>query len=181
VIGFVGRLEEAKGLRILVRAAADLALAGDVEVRLAGTGPLRPALEALARDLGIAERVVFVGQVHSTAMPALYRSFDVLVLPSLTTPRWKEQFGRALAEAMLCEVPTIGSDSGEIPHVIGDAGLIVPEGDSAALATALHRLAGDVALRRALAAAGRQRAIERFTMKAVAQHTWALYRKVLKQ
>ena len=61
---------------------------------------------------------------------------DVSVLPSLTRPNWKEQFGRTLAEAMSCETPVIGSDSGEIPHVIGDAGLIFKEGDAQALAGA---------------------------------------------
>ena len=68
------------------------------------------------------------------------RRFDVLVGPSLTTPRWKEQFGRMLVEAMACGVPVIGSDSGEIPHVIGDAGIVVPEGDRVALCAAIARL-----------------------------------------
>ena len=69
----------------------------------------------------------------STEVPAVLRALDVLVLPSLTTPSWKEQFGRVLQEAMACAIPVVGSDSGEIPHVIGDAGLVTPEGDAAAL------------------------------------------------
>jgi glycosyltransferase involved in cell wall biosynthesis len=164
-----------------MRAVAALAAEGGVELRLAGTGPLRPALEALAEEHGIADRLRFLGEAPSTEMPHVYHTFDALVLPSLTAPRWKEQFGRALVEAMLCEVPVVGSDSGEIPNVIGDAGLVVPEGDVAALAAALRRLAADAGLRRRLAAAGRQRALEHFTMAAVAHRTWALYKEVIEK
>ena len=68
---------------------------------------------------------------------------SVLVLPSLTTARWKEQFGRVLIEAMALGVPVIGSDSGEIPWVIGDAGLVFPEGNSAVLRERLRALFHD--------------------------------------
>ena len=80
----------------------------------------------------MARRVRFRGLVPSTEMPAVVGGFDVLAGPSLTGTRWKEQYGRMLIEAMGCEVAVIGSDSGEIPEVIGDAGLVVAEGDVAA-------------------------------------------------
>src|SRR5690606_30800199 len=117
----------------------------------------------------------FAGRAESTAMPAFYRSLDAVVLPSRTTPGWKEQFGRVLVEAMACRVPVVGSDSGEIPHVIGDAGLIFPEGDVAALAHHLRALMDDPSLRQRLGAAGRQRVLERFTMARVAAETVAVY------
>ena len=83
-------------------------------------------------------------------MPAAAERLDCLALPSLTRPNWKEQFGRVLVEAMACQVPVVGSDSGEIPNLVGDAGLIVPEGDAAALAAALRRLRDDAVLRASL-------------------------------
>lgn len=179
-IGFVGRLIEIKGLLVLLRAVAELAHEGDVRLSLAGTGELRPEMERLATELGIADRLVFHGQVASTEMPALYRSFDVLALPSLTGPRWKEQFGRALVEAMLCETPVVATNSGELPNVVGDAGLIVPEGDATALAAALRQLASSPDARRRLGQRGRQRALDHYTMAAVARQTHDLYTRVLR-
>ena len=83
------------------------------------------------------------GQVPSTEIPRLLNELDVLVLPSLTRRNWKEQFGRILIEAMACEVPVVGSSSGEIPHLIADAGLVFPEGDVEALRDALCKLMQD--------------------------------------
>ena len=76
----------------------------------------------------------------------ILKSMDVLVLPSRSMPYWKEQFGRVLVEAMACGVPVIGSDSGAIPAVIGDAGLVFPEGDDRALADRILQLATDSTL-----------------------------------
>ena len=112
-------------------------------------------------------------------MPAFYHTLDVLVLPSRSRPNWKEQFGRVLIEAMACGVPVVGSTCGEIPMVIGDAGLIFPENDCAALTAALQSLLDDRAQRTALAAAGRRRVLERFTMQQVAADTVAAYRRLL--
>jgi glycosyltransferase involved in cell wall biosynthesis len=107
------------------------------------------------------------------------RQCDVLVGPSRTTPRWKEQFGRMLVEAMACGVPVIGSTSGEIPNVIGDAGLVVPEGDGVALRTAIARLRDDARERRDLAERGRARVLALFTQQAVARRTHAVYQEML--
>jgi glycosyltransferase involved in cell wall biosynthesis len=101
------------------------------------------------------------------------------VLPSRTRPNWKEQFGRALVEAMACEVPVVGSDSGEIPNVIGDAGLVFPEGDVAALAGHLRRLQDSQDMRRDLGRRGRARVLDRFTQARVAEQTYQLYRQIL--
>jgi glycosyltransferase involved in cell wall biosynthesis len=176
VIGFVGRLLARKGLFVLLEALAGLD--GAWELRVVGTGEDRAEAEALTERLGIAQRVVFMGQQPSTAMPAIMHRFDVLVGPSLTTPRWKEQFGRMLVEAMACGVPVIGSTSGEIPDVIGDAGIVVPEGDSLALRTAIARLRDDARERHDLAERGRARVLALFTQQAVARRTHAVYQEV---
>jgi glycosyltransferase involved in cell wall biosynthesis len=82
-------------------------------------------------------------------------------------------------EAMACGVPVIGSASGEIPHVIGDAGLVVPEGDHVALRDAVARVLTDATLRRDLAAKGRQRVLECFTHERIAEQTLATYRAAM--
>ncbi len=94
-------------------------------------------------------------------------------------PNWKEQFGRVIIEAMACGVPVIGSNSGEIPSVIGEAGLIFPEGDAAALADCLAFLAQDPDLRSALGYKGRQRVLAQFTHQCVAQATYEIYRSIM--
>jgi len=83
-----------------------------------------------------------------------------------------------LLEATACEVPVVGSESGEIPNVIGDAGLVIPEGDVLALRAALARLAGDPALRRRLAEAGRQRVVRLYTHEHVAARLLEFFRSL---
>jgi glycosyltransferase involved in cell wall biosynthesis len=176
-IGSLNRLTPEKGVDVLIQAVAKLS--GDWRLRFVGNGPLRETIPARARSLGIGDRVTVEPPVASTDVPARLRELDVLVLPSLTTPAWKEQFGRVLIEAMACEVPVVGSDSGEIPHVIGDGGLVVPEGDAEALAEALRTLMHDPALRRDLGQRGRARVLEQFTHASVAERTVQVYRQVM--
>ncbi|MCC6271384.1 MAG: glycosyltransferase family 4 protein [Microbacteriaceae bacterium] len=175
-IGYVGRFTPEKGLLVLLEAVA--ALAGDWRLRLIGAGDMRDELAARAASLGIGRFVSLEPYVPSTEVPARLRELDVLVLPSLTTPRWKEQFGRVLQEAMACGVAVVGSDSGEIPHVVGDAGLIVREGDAEALCAALTRLSSAAWLRADFGRRGRQRVLERFTHASIAAQTVEIYRRV---
>lgn len=176
-IGYLGRLIAAKGLHSLLEAVAGLE--GEWRLLLVGDGPLRPELEAKARALGMKEKVELRQPVPSVVVPKVMAELDVLVLPSLTTASWKEQFGRVLVEAMACEVPVVGSDSGEIPNVIGEAGLVFPEGDAAALRERLRRLRDDAALREGLARAGRDRVVARYTQAQVAADTYRIYQEML--
>jgi len=178
-IGYVGRLVAEKGVETLLQAAAGLAVDGSWRLEFVGSGPLEGRLRQLAAELGLAGQVRFAGQVASVEMPARLVALDVLVLPSRTRPNWKEQFGRVLIEAMACSVPVIGSDSGEIPHLIGDAGLIFPEGDAGALRDCLARLLADADLQRELAARGRARVQAHYTQTRIAEATHAVYQSLL--
>lgn len=176
-IGYLGRLVPEKGLLDLVAACADLPT--HVHLRLMGDGSQRSLLEQHVAALGLSQRITILPAVNSTAVPAALRALDILVLPSRTTASWKEQFGRILIEAMSCGIPVVGSSSGEIPHVIGDAGLIFAEGDSAALRSQLMRLVEDAALRQHLAQQGRQRVLNHYTQAAIAKRHVTIYRDML--
>lgn len=186
VIGYAGGLVPEKGVDTLLRAVALCHQPGRSEhspapwrLRIAGTGPEQGILAGLAAQLGLANQVDFLGKLSSAEMPGFYHSIDVLVLPSRTTRSWKEQFGRVLVEAMASGVPVAGSNSGEIPHVIGDSGIVFPEDDVAALAALLAQLAADPARRAVLAAHGRARVLARYTQQRIAQATYAVYRDIL--
>ncbi len=177
VVGYVGRLVRAKGLDLLLRACSTLE--DPWKLVLVGGGEEEPSLRRLSAELGIGARVEFRGEVASLDVPRTLRDFDVLVLPSRSAPTWREQFGRVLVEAMACAVPVVGSDSGEIPHVIGDAGLIFPEENWRALADHLRTLQEDPPLRAALGQRGRERALTQYTIRSIAEQTVSVYRALL--
>ncbi len=175
-VGFVGRLDAAKGADVLLRAAA---LEPELRVAVAGDGPQREELLELARALEIADRVDFVGALSPEQLPDFYRSLDVLAVPSLTTPTWMEQFGRVALEAMACGVPVVVSDSGALPEVVGDAGVVVAEGNAADLAKALAEVVRDPDVATRLRQAGLARA-RAATWDRIAVEHEALYRAATK-
>lgn len=177
VIGYVGRLVLYKGLGVLIEALSGLP--ENCQLRLLGSGPDEAELRRIAAEHGVADRVVFAGAVSSSEVPREISEMDVVTLPSLSRPNWKEQFGRVLIEAMACEVPVIGSDSGEIPHVIGDAGLVTPEGDVEALRAALLSLATQPGLRETLGRKGRERVLAHYTQEQVARMIVGVYNEAL--
>jgi glycosyltransferase involved in cell wall biosynthesis len=136
---------------------------------LLGSGPLEAEARRLFEARGAASRLKVVNNVPHAGVARYLNCMDVMALPSLTTSFWKEQFGHVLIEAFACETAVIGSDSAEIPNVIGDAGLIVPEGDVGALRHALASLMDDPARRADLARRGRERALARYTNRKIAE------------
>ena len=159
VVLFIGRFEEEKGLDVLIDAFASLDRRDAVLV-LAGTGSLRASVERRVRERKMEDRVRLPGYVPPSATVAYYALASVYVLPSMTTPFFKEPWGLVVNEAFNQGLPVIASDSvgaaagGLVRH--GVNGLIVPEGDRAALARSLRRILDEPALRRQLGSNARQ-------------------------
>ena len=165
VVGFLGRFVEQKGIAILIEALRHSS--SDWHALFVGGGPLESVLAAFARQ--------FPGRVHVQTgvthhdVPTWLHAMTMLCAPSQTTEEWREQFGRMLIEAMACGVPVIASDSGEMPFVVGDAGIVVSERDIAAWTASIDRLLADSSVRRDLAARGSARVRDRFAWPVVAR------------
>jgi glycosyltransferase involved in cell wall biosynthesis len=166
VIGFLGRFVPEKGIGVLT-AALD-ALSTDWRALFVGGGPLEGKLRAWAVKQS-PDRVRIVTGVAHDKVSAYLNAMDLLAAPSQTTPRWKEQFGRMLIEAMACGVPVVGSDSGEIPFVIGDVGEVVRESSVSDWTRSIAALLESSSRRVAMASAGRDRVERAFAWPVVAR------------
>lgn len=186
VVGFVGRFVEEKGLLTLGKALAGLQ-GRPWKWLLLGRGPLQSVLMEKAVEWGIKEQLIWVESVPHDEVPSYINVMDTLLLPSetnyqfktLTAVGWKEQFGHVLIEAMASKVPVIGSDSGEIPYVIGDAGLVFPEGDVSALQNCLVSLMEQPELAAKLGHLGYERAMSQYTNQALARQLLDFYKQLL--
>jgi glycosyltransferase involved in cell wall biosynthesis len=174
VFGSVGSLIGRKALDVVLAAFVHLHLANPAHLLVAGNGPELIRLEALARDLGIAKRIHFLGNTDHPE--EVYRAMDVNVLASR-----QEAFGLVLIEAAFCGVPSIGSSVDGIPEVIddGETGLLFPRDDVAKLAAAFAQLAGDTAQRLRLGAAAKVSALARFTAARMAENFANIYSELL--
>jgi glycosyltransferase involved in cell wall biosynthesis len=165
VVGYLGRFVPEKGLEVL-QAALDQ-VATPWRALFVGAGPAETSLRAWAARHG--DRVRICNDVTHEHVPAYLNAMDVMCAPSQTTPAWKEQFGRMVVEAFASGVPFIGSESGEIPHVVKDAGLIVGERDIAGWARAIAGLLEDQHRRDELAERGLERVHREFAWPVVAR------------
>jgi glycosyltransferase involved in cell wall biosynthesis len=174
LVGTVGRLVEQKGHRVLIEAAAQLRARGvGLHVAIVGEGPWRRRLEQEIRRQGLADRVRLVGRMDR---PDYWtRAFDLFVLPSL----W-EGLPYALLEAMAAGLPVVATRTGGIAEALaeGKAGWLVPAGDAAALAEAIHRLAADPTLRETLGREARQRAWAHYRAQEMVARHIACYRSL---
>lgn len=170
LIGYVGRMVEAKGLRTLADALSRLP-SHKWKLVVIGSGPFEKEFDELAAAAGISDRVLRLGFVPHEETPRYLAAFDVLVVPSETQPNWKEQFGRVIVESLACGTPVIGSDSGEIPRLIhaSSGGLVFPERNAGALSGALEKMIHDEELRRSCAEKGRRWVLENISTAAVAK------------
>lgn len=166
VVGYAGRIIKEKGIDLLLHAVASLPFS--VQLLIVGSGPHRAKVKRIAESLGISRRVVWANSPCRANMAPFFRSMNVLVLPSITTGSWKEQFGRVLIEAMACGTPVIGSTSGEIPTVIDGAGIVFKEGSVEALALALQRVLSSKDIAADLSRRGLERVRKYYSVDVVA-------------
>ncbi|NEP74177.1 MAG: glycosyltransferase [Okeania sp. SIO2G4] len=186
VVGFVGRFVEEKGLLTLTEALGGLQ-EKPWKWLLLGRGELQSTLLEKAAKLGIKERLILVESVPHDHVQKYINLMNTLVLPSETTYKfktltsvgWKEQFGHVLIEAMACQVPVIGSDSGEIPYVIGDAGLVFPEGNVEELRSCLMQLMEQKELTEELGKKGYEKAMNQYTNQALARQLFNFYQELV--
>jgi len=171
----VGRLIPIKGHVVLLRAfAAARKRVPDLQLEIAGRGPLEPALKALALELGIADAVHFLG--HVSPIQSAIEQSAVVVVPSMG-----EGFGMVALEAMERARPVIAAEIGGLGELVrdGETGILVPPGEAEPLTEAIVRLAGDLELARRMGEAGRQRALHRFLQTSCTERTELLYEEAL--
>src|SRR2546423_4633252 len=178
-IGYVGRMLPGKGVNILGDALSQLKTE-NWKLLVVGDGSEREPFERALAEHGLLDRAEFTGAISYSAVPPLFQKIDILAVPTETTKRIREQFGRVIVEAMASGVPVIGSTCGAIPEVIGDAGLVFPERDATALAAAIKRMLSDAALRERLAQQGKARVKANYSWDVVATKTYDLYQLVLR-
>ena len=178
IILFVGSLKSTKGVDVLLR-ALNRCVSKHIRLRLIiiGTGREQKNLEAMARHLGIRDRVTFAGDIPHNEMPLWYRACDIFTLPS-----YAEGFGIAALEAMACEKAVVVSQP---PFGSHDAvkhektGLLVDYGNVDQLAGALDRLISGPELTRSLGIAARKAAKQKFSWRTVGSETAQVYRNLL--
>jgi len=171
IVGVVARLEPEKGHPTLLEAWPQVLRAvPDAYLLVVGEGSRRDALEAKARELRIAHRIVFTGRRDD--VPAVTAALDVAVLPS-----YREAQGLSVLEAMALSRPVVASNVGGIPEMIEDGvtGLLVPPHDAETLATAIIRLLTDHPYADTLGRAGHDLVHDRFCIEAMIEATAAIY------
>jgi glycosyltransferase involved in cell wall biosynthesis len=175
VVGFLGRFIEAKGLALMMRLLDETAVPW--RALFVGGGPGEPALKQWGSRYG--DRVRIAGGVPHDRVPEYLNAMDLLLAPSQTTAGWREQFGRMLIEAFACGVPVLASDSGEIPYVVADAGMVVGERDETGWRHALADLLESPARRAELSARGLDRAHALYAWPVIARRHLEFFDELL--
>ncbi len=140
-LGYVGRITEEKGLDTLLEAVSLLKKRGKLKVYFLGrvTEEYKKSFDKLIETLNLKEEVILLNPHPMEHLVYFYNAIDVLVLPSRSTEWWVEQFGRVIVESQACGTPVIGSDSGEIPIVIGEDCFVFQEGNTEGLTDILSK------------------------------------------
>jgi glycosyltransferase involved in cell wall biosynthesis len=174
VIGFVGRLEQAKGCEYLLRAAAKIRNRRGMRFVICGDGSLRDDLESLAAELELTENVLFLGWRNDVWQ--VMQAFDIMAMPSL----W-ESFGLAAAEAMTLGKPVVASAVDGLKEVVQDreTGLLAPSKDPLALAWAIETLAKHPSLREMMGRQGRTRAEQFYSLDRMIRDHELVYDELL--
>ncbi|HEV8196470.1 MAG TPA: glycosyltransferase [Gemmatimonadales bacterium] len=174
-VGLVGRLVPERGAETLLRACG--LLLGPWTLTVVGTGPEQETLEALAQKLGLASRIRWLGGIPKHELETVWNDLDCLVVPSRDTSSWVERSSPLLLEAMVRGVVPVVTRAGALPEIVGDAGIVVDDVES--LALALQHLMAEPERLRVLGQLSRQRVLEEYVDSAVAQRTLAFWEQVL--
>jgi glycosyltransferase involved in cell wall biosynthesis len=175
VIGFLGRLVPDKGVQLLMNVLDRLETPW--RALFVGTGPMEPHLRDWATRYP--QQVRICTHVKHHEVPQYLNAMDLLCAPSQTLPNWREQFGRMLIEAFACGLPVIGSDSGEIPYVIQNAGLVVGETDEDGWVKAIATLLNSPQQRQTLGAIALERAHSTYAWPIIAQQHLDFFNELL--
>lgn len=179
VLGYFGRVESYKGIQYVLEALSFLGVDRDIQMVIVGSGTFISELQSLAQNLNLSDRIRWIGERPASEIQNWMSICDCIVVPSLTRKNWKEQFGRVVAESMACGTPVICSDSGSLPEVVGDCGLIVPEASAEPLKQALAKMYDDEILRADFAQRGIRKVQENFLWTKVIEKTIELYEAIL--
>jgi len=175
VINFTGRIVGRKGLDILIPAfARNSELTLSSRLLIVGTGPYEQRAKEMVSDLGIGDKVRFLG--HSSEVARYYQTSDIFVLPS-----YAEGMPNSLLEAMACGLPVIASRIGGVVDVVedGKSGILFEPGNVSELASAIVRLLRDDELRQRLGTEARKRIVENFSIEKVAEEYIELYEEII--
>lgn len=176
LILFVGRLRHYKGVNVLIEAMRDVS---DAQALVVGVGPMAATWRQQAGAAGLLDRIAFLGELSNEDVLAVFHAADLFVLPSTNRA---ETFGIVQIEAMACGLPVICTELGTGTSYVnqdGRTGLVVAPNDAAALARAINTLLADPGLRQAMAAAGRRRVAEQFSIAAMLRQILAFYQEAM--
>ena len=177
VVGYLGKMDEQKGVLDLVEALALL----DKEVKhnllFIGNGPLFSTVKSKLNGLNCPH--LCLAAISHEKVPQALAAMDIVVMPSRTQKHLKEQFGRVAVEAMASGKAVIVSSSGALPSVVQDCGIVFPEGDVQALASAINTLLQDKNMRQELGQHARQRASDKYSWSVIASQFIDIYRRLL--
>jgi len=174
VLMVMSRDTAVKGLRFLLEALAELRKRWDLKLVVVGTTLGDGVTEKLMDRLGVTEAVTFRNQIETSELIKLYRSATLVAVPSTY-----EGFGIPAAEAMACGAPLVSTTAGALPEVVGDAGILIPPADSAALTAAIAGLMEDPAKRAEYSVLGRKRIVEKFNWSNAARLTAEVYSQAI--
>jgi glycosyltransferase involved in cell wall biosynthesis len=163
-----------KGLRFLLEALAELRKRWDLKLVVVGQTLGDGVTEKLMDKLGVTGAVTFRNQIETSELIQLYRSATLVAVPSTY-----EGFGIPAAEAMSCGAPLVSTTAGALPEVVGDAGILIPPADSAALTAAIAQLMESPAKRSEYSVLGRKRIIEKFNWSNAARLTAEVYSEAI--
>lgn len=175
VLGYLGRFVPEKGLNLLMGVLDQLETPW--RALFVGSGVMESSLKTWAKRYP--EQVRICTNVKHNEVPQYLNAMDILVAPSQTASNWREQFGRMLIEAFACSIPVIGSDSGEIPYVIENAGLVVGEKDENGWVTAISDLLNSPSRRQELGEKGLERVHKLYTWSSIAKQHLQFFDQLL--